>query len=68
VPTKRRLTGFEECDGGEDVPVGARGGGIPSLAKMCKGAQEIYYPDASQGLPATLEDQVNADLLAFLGS
>jgi len=35
---------------------------------MCKGAQEIYYPDASQGLPATLEDQVNADLLAFLGS
>jgi non-heme chloroperoxidase len=36
-------------------------------AKLIKGAQEIYYPGAPHGLTATLQDQVNADLLAFLG-
>ncbi len=30
------------------------------------GAKEIFYdPGAPQGLTATLQDQVNADLLAF---
>jgi hypothetical protein len=33
-----------------------------------KGAKEIYYPGAPHGLTATLQDQVNADLLAFLKS
>ena len=33
-----------------------------------KGAKEIYYPGAPHGLTATLQDQVNADLLAFLRS
>lgn len=36
-------------------------------ARLIKGAQEIYYPGAPHGLTATLQDQVNADLLAFLG-
>jgi non-heme chloroperoxidase len=37
-------------------------------AKLIKGAKEIYYPGAPHGLTATLEDRVNADLLAFLRS
>jgi non-heme chloroperoxidase len=37
-------------------------------AKLIKGAQEIYYPGAPHGLTATLQDQVNADLLTFLRS
>jgi non-heme chloroperoxidase len=36
--------------------------------KLVKGAKEIYYPGAPHGLTATLQDQVNADLLAFLRS
>jgi non-heme chloroperoxidase len=35
-------------------------------AKLIKGAAEIYYPGAPHGLTATLQDQVNKDLLAFL--
>jgi len=35
-------------------------------ARLIKGAQEIYYPGAPHGLTSTLQDQVNADLLAFL--
>jgi non-heme chloroperoxidase len=35
-------------------------------AKLIKGAKEIYYPGAPHGMTATLQDQVNADLLAFL--
>ena len=34
--------------------------------KLIKGAKEIYYPGAPHGLTATLQDKVNADLLAFL--
>src|SRR5439155_1324403 len=37
-------------------------------AKLISGAREIYYPGAPHGLTATLQDQVNADLLAFLRS
>jgi non-heme chloroperoxidase len=37
-------------------------------ARLIKGAQEIYYPGAPHGLTATLQDQFNADLLAFLKS
>jgi non-heme chloroperoxidase len=36
--------------------------------RLIKGAREIYYPGAPHGLTATLQDQVNADLLAFLRS
>jgi non-heme chloroperoxidase len=35
-------------------------------ARLIRGAQEIYYPGAPHGLTATLQDQFNADLLAFL--
>jgi non-heme chloroperoxidase len=35
-------------------------------ARLITGAQEIYYPGAPHGLTATLQDQFNADLLAFL--
>jgi non-heme chloroperoxidase len=37
-------------------------------ARLIKGAKEIYYPGAPHGLTATLQDQVNADLLGFLRS
>jgi non-heme chloroperoxidase len=37
-------------------------------ARLIKDAREIYYPGAPHGLTATLQDQVNADLLAFLRS
>ncbi len=35
-------------------------------ARLIQGAREIYYPGAPHGLTSTLQDQVNADLLAFL--
>jgi non-heme chloroperoxidase len=37
-------------------------------ARLVRGAREVYYPGAPHGLTATLQDQVNADLLAFLTS
>jgi len=37
-------------------------------ARLIKGAKEIYYPGAPHGLTATLQDQVNAELLSFLKS
>ena len=37
-------------------------------ARLIKGANEIYYPGAPHGLSTTHQDQVNADLLAFLPS
>jgi non-heme chloroperoxidase len=37
-------------------------------ARILKDAQEIYYPGAPHGLTATLQDQVDADLLAFIRS
>ena len=33
-------------------------------ARLIRGAKEIYYPGAPHGFTATLQDQVNADLLA----
>jgi non-heme chloroperoxidase len=37
-------------------------------ARLINGAKELYYPGAPHGLTATHQDQVNADLLAFLRS
>jgi len=37
-------------------------------ARLIRGAKKIYYPGAPHGITATHEDQVNADLLAFLRS
>jgi non-heme chloroperoxidase len=36
-------------------------------AKLVEHAKAVYYPGAGHGLTATLQDRVNADLLAFLG-
>ena len=35
-------------------------------AQLIRGAKEIYYPGAPHGLTATHQDQVNAELLAFI--
>jgi non-heme chloroperoxidase len=37
-------------------------------ARLIKGAKDIYYSGAPHGITATHQDQVNADLLAFLRS
>jgi non-heme chloroperoxidase len=37
-------------------------------ARLIKGAKDIYYPGAPHGITATHQDQVNAELLAFLKS
>jgi non-heme chloroperoxidase len=37
-------------------------------ARMIPGAKDIYYPGAPHGVTATHQDQVNADLLAFIKS
>ncbi|TIV77249.1 MAG: alpha/beta fold hydrolase [Mesorhizobium sp.] len=37
-------------------------------AKLIKGAREIYYPGAPHGITATHQDQVNAELMAFIRS
>jgi len=53
---------------GEDdqiVPVHDAG---KKSARILKDAREIYYPGAPHGLTATLQEQVNADLLAFIRS
>jgi non-heme chloroperoxidase len=53
---------------GEDdqiVPVHDAG---KKSARILKDAREIYYPGAPHGMTATLQDQVNTDLLAFIQS
>jgi non-heme chloroperoxidase len=35
-------------------------------ARLIQGAKAIYYPGAPHGITATHQDQINADLLAFL--
>ena len=35
-------------------------------ARLIKGARDIYYPGAPHGLTSTHQEQLNADLLAFL--
>ncbi len=35
-------------------------------AKLIANVKTLYYPGAPHGLTATLQDKVNADLLAFL--
>ena len=37
-------------------------------ARIIKDVKDIYYPAAPHGLTATHQDQVNADMLAFLQS
>ena len=53
---------------GEDDQIVPVKDGAKKSARLIKGAKEIYYPGAPHGLTATLQDQVNADLLSFLKS
>lgn len=51
--------------GEDDQIVPVKNSAVKS-ARLIKGAKEIYYPGAPHGLTATHQDQVNADLLAFI--
>jgi non-heme chloroperoxidase len=51
--------------GEDDQIVPVRDSSVKS-ARLIKGARDIYYPGAPHGLTATHQDQVNADLLAFI--
>ncbi|RKR91474.1 non-heme chloroperoxidase [Micromonospora pisi] len=53
---------------GEDDQIVPVKDAAPKSAQLIAGAQEIYYPGAPHGMTATLQDQVNGDLLAFLRS
>jgi non-heme chloroperoxidase len=53
--------------GDDDQIVPVKNSAVKS-ARLIRGAKEIYYPGAAHGLTATHQDQVNADLLAFLRS
>jgi non-heme chloroperoxidase len=53
---------------GEDDQIVPVKDSAKKTARLIRGAKEIYYPGAAHGLTATLQDQVNADLLAFLKS
>ncbi|RST48892.1 alpha/beta fold hydrolase [Variovorax sp. MHTC-1] len=53
---------------GEDDQIVPIGNSARKSARLIEGAREIYYPGAPHGLTATLQEQVNADLLAFLRS
>jgi non-heme chloroperoxidase len=49
-------------DDDQIVPIGAS---ALLSSKIVKGSTLKVYPGAPHGLPSTLKDQVNADLLAF---
>jgi non-heme chloroperoxidase len=53
---------------GEDDQVVPVKDSAKKTARLVRGAKEIYYSGAPHGLTSTLQDQVNADLLAFLKS
>jgi non-heme chloroperoxidase len=53
---------------GEDDQIVPVHDAAKKAARLVKGAREIYYPGAPHGLTATMQDKVNADLLAFLRS
>jgi non-heme chloroperoxidase len=53
---------------GEDDQIVPVHDSAKKAARIVKRAREIYYPGAPHGLTATMQDRVNADLLAFLNS
>ena len=53
--------------GEDDQIVPVRDSAMKS-ARLIEGAKDIYYPGAPHGITATHQDQVNAELLAFLRS
>lgn len=52
-------------DADQIVPIGAA---AMLSSKLVKGAKLKVYPGAPHGMPATLADEINADLLAFIQS
>ena len=52
--------------GEDDQIVPVRDSAIKS-ARLIKGARDIYYPGAPHGITATHQDQVNSELLDFVG-
>jgi non-heme chloroperoxidase len=53
--------------GEDDQIVPVKNSAVKS-ARLIKGAKEIYYPGAPHGITATHQDQINADLLAFIAA
>jgi non-heme chloroperoxidase len=53
--------------GEDDQIVPVRDSSMKS-ARLIPGAKDVYYPGAPHGITATHQDQVNAELLAFLQS
>jgi non-heme chloroperoxidase len=51
--------------GEDDQIVPVKNSAVKS-AQLIKGAKDIYYPGAPHGITATHQDQINADLLAFI--
>src|SRR5690606_351122 len=51
--------------GEDDQIVPIRGSSMKS-SQIIQGAKHIYYPGAAHGITSTHQDQLNADLLAFL--
>lgn len=51
---------------GEDDQIVPVKNSARKAAQLIKGAKEIYYPGAPHGITATHQDQINADLLAFI--
>jgi non-heme chloroperoxidase len=51
---------------GEDDQIVPVNDSARKSARLIKGAKDIYYPGAPHGITSTHQDQVNADLLAFL--
>jgi non-heme chloroperoxidase len=53
---------------GEDDQIVPVNDSARKSARLIKGAEDIYYPGAPHGLTSTHQEQVNAELLAFLRS
>ena len=51
--------------GEDDQIVPIRDSSVKS-ARLIKGAKDVYYPGAPHGITTTHQDQINAELLAFL--
>ena len=51
---------------GEDDQVVPVKNSAMKSAQLIKGAKDIYYPGAPHGITATHQDQINAELLAFI--
>ncbi len=51
---------------GEDDQIVPVNDSARKSARLIKGAKDVYYPGAPHGITATHQDQINAELLAFL--